>query len=70
MTAILQTSTTFASATAFGGDWREVGRELLEALESVRTEGDGMNIGFVYVTSEMMRDLPSLLKLFRRHGKS
>ena len=61
MTALLQTSSAFASATAQGADWRDVGRQILEALESIRTPDDGMNIGFLYVTSQLAADLQNLL---------
>lgn len=65
MTALLQTSAAFASAMAHGADWREVGRKLLEALESIRTENDGMNLGFIYATQELNADLVSLLALLK-----
>lgn len=65
MTAILQTSSSFACATASGADWRDVGRKVLEALESVRTEGDGMNIGFIYATPQLAGDMTALLSLLK-----
>lgn len=63
--AILQTSAAFAAATATGADWREVGRKILESLESARTQNDGMNIGFLYATSDLAADLPALLSLLK-----
>lgn len=65
MTAILQTSSYFASSTASGSDWRDVGRKILESLESVRTENDGMSLGFVYVTHALKEHLPELLTLLK-----
>lgn len=65
MTAILETSSMFASATAEGVDWRDVGRKILEKLESVRTDDDGMSIGFLYVTDPLAEDLASLLALLK-----
>lgn len=62
---LLQTSNAFASATASGADWREVGRKILEMLESIRTEGDGMNVGFLYTTAALAPDLTSLLSLLK-----
>jgi small ligand-binding sensory domain FIST len=61
----LHTSTAFASVLASGADWREVGRKILESLESIRTEGDGMNVGFLYTTAELGSDLTSLLTLLK-----
>lgn len=65
MTAILQTSSIFASSSASGADWREVGRKILESLETVRTENDGMCVGFIYVTNALKDDLPALLTLLK-----
>ncbi len=65
MTAILQTSSAFASATASGADWREVGRKILESLESVRTDQDGMNVGFLYTTPHLAADMSPLLSLLK-----
>ncbi len=65
MSAILQTSSAFASATASGADWRDVGRKILESLESIRTEGDGMNIGFLYTTPHLAGDMTALLTLLK-----
>ncbi|HEY8963635.1 MAG TPA: FIST N-terminal domain-containing protein [Alphaproteobacteria bacterium] len=65
MSAILHTSTHFACAVADGADWREVGRKILEALEGIRTEGDGMSIGFFYATEELAPDYSSLLSLLK-----
>lgn len=63
--AILQTSAAFASATATGADWREIGRKIIESLESIRTDNDQMNIGFLYVTDHVAEDIPALLSLLK-----
>jgi small ligand-binding sensory domain FIST len=65
MSAFLQTSSTFASAVASGADWRDVGRKILESLESIRTDKDGMTVGFLYVTPELSDDLAALLALLK-----
>lgn len=65
MTAILHTSTHFACVVADGADWREVGRKLLEAIESIRTDNDGMSIGFLYTTDDLAPDYGSLLSLLK-----
>lgn len=61
----LFTSTQFASASASGADWRECCKKVLEALESVRTEDAGFNIGFLYITDALAGDAGSILTLFR-----
>jgi len=61
----LLTSTAFACMAASGSDWRDVGRKILEKIETVRTEEDGMTIGFIYVTQELGPDLTSLLSLLK-----
>ena len=61
----LLTSTAFACMAASGIDWRDIGRKILEKIETVRTEEDGMTIGFLYVTQELGHDMPSLLSLLK-----
>lgn len=61
----LLTSTAFACMATSGTDWRDVGRKILEKIETVRTEEDGMTIGFIYVTQELGSDLTSLLSLLK-----
>jgi len=61
----LLTSTAFACMAAPGTDWRDVGRKILEKIETVRTEDDGMTIGFIYVTQELGPDFASLLSLLK-----
>ncbi|MCB1682632.1 MAG: FIST C-terminal domain-containing protein [Rhodospirillales bacterium] len=59
------TSKNFASAAASGADWRDASKAVLEQLESIRTEQDGFNFGFLYI-SDMLADFaPSILNLFR-----
>jgi len=65
MAAILHTSSQFACVTASGADWREVGRKILESLESIRTEGDGMTLGFLYATEKLCPDFAALLTLLK-----
>ncbi len=50
---------------ARGADWREVSRKILESLESVRTDADGMNIGFLYTTDVLTGDLEAMLSLLK-----
>ncbi|MBU6235505.1 MAG: FIST C-terminal domain-containing protein [Alphaproteobacteria bacterium] len=65
MSAILQTSSLFASATARGTDWRDIGRKILETIEGIRTPDDGMNTGFLYTTYALGEDAASLLALLK-----
>ncbi len=59
------TSKSFASAAASGTDWRDTSKAVLEQLESIRTEEDQFNFGFLYI-SDMLADFaPSILNLFR-----
>ncbi|MGN7437374.1 MAG: FIST signal transduction protein [Alcanivorax sp.] len=59
------TSTHFASASASGKDWRDTSKKVLEKLESVRTESDSYNFGFIYITDELADDASSIYNLFR-----
>lgn len=59
------TSTHFASSIAAGTDWRDCSKAVLEQLEDIRTEGDGFNFGFLYVSDLLAGDLDSILNLFR-----
>lgn len=65
MSQTLFTSSGFASAAASGDDWREVGRKILESLDSIRTPDDGMNVGFIYATDHLGGDVASLLSLLK-----
>lgn len=59
------TSRTFASCAASGNDWREASKSVLEQLETIRTEGDGFNFGFLYVSDMLAEYAPSIVNLFR-----
>lgn len=59
------TSRTFASCAASGNDWREASKSVLEQLETIRTEGDGFNFGFLYISDMLAEYAPSILNLFR-----
>lgn len=61
----LTTSTHFASTIVSGADWRETAKRALEELQGVRTENDGMNFGFLYVTDVLAEDAGSILTLFK-----
>lgn len=65
MAHTLFTSSGFASAYATGEDWRDIGRKILESLESIRTPDDGMNIGFLYASDPLGGDVASLLSLLK-----
>lgn len=59
------TSKYFASAAAGGTDWRSTAKNVLELLESVRTQDDGFNFGFIYVSDHLSEDAVSIINLFR-----
>lgn len=61
----LTTSSRFASAIDCGTDWRDTSKKVLEQLEQARTENDGFNIGFIYVSDHLCDDLSSILSLFK-----
>lgn len=61
----LYTSTRFASAAASGVDWRDAAKKVLEALRPSRTQGDGFNIGFLYISDLLAEDAPGILTLFK-----
>jgi small ligand-binding sensory domain FIST len=58
-------SSHFVSASADGGDWREISKKVLEALDAARTDGFKPNIGFLYITDSLAADASSILTLFR-----
>lgn len=58
-------SSRYISAAATGENWRDIGKKVLEELESRRTEGFRPNIGFLYVTDALAADAASILTLFR-----
>lgn len=59
------TSSSFASICVSGTGWRDTAKKALEALEAVRTEGQGFNIGFLYVSDALAHDAGSILTLFK-----
>lgn len=61
----LKTSTHFASAWAEGTDWRDTAKTVLEKLETIRTEGDGFSLGFLYITDDLADDAAGILNLFK-----
>lgn len=61
----LTTSSRFASAIDSGTDWRDTSKKVLEQLEQARTENDGFNIGFLYVSDHLCDNLSSILGLFK-----
>ena len=61
----LLTSTDFASASANGTDWRDTSKAVLEQLDSIRTENDGFNFGFLYISDHLADDASSIYNLFR-----
>jgi len=61
----LTTSSQFASSIAVGSDWRDTSKAVLEELESILTEGADFNIGFIYVSDYLAKDMESILGLFR-----
>ncbi|HTK83899.1 MAG TPA: FIST C-terminal domain-containing protein [Patescibacteria group bacterium] len=56
-------SNRFASASAAGTDWRDAARRVLEQLEKARLPAS--NIGFLYITGELVDEAASILDLFR-----
>jgi len=59
------TSTDFASACASGTDWRDTSKSVLEKLDSIRTEGDEFNFGFIYISDYLADDATSIYNLFK-----
>lgn len=61
----LTTSSQFASVIETGTDWRDTAKKVLEQLESIRTENDKFNIGFLYVSDYLADNFSSILNLFK-----
>lgn len=61
----LFTSSQFAAATAYGSDWRDTCKIILEKLESVKTDNAGFNLGFLYISDHLADDAESILNLFK-----
>lgn len=61
----LTTSDKFASAYAVGTDWRDVSRKVLTLLEEIRTGDGDFQLGFLYMTEELVPDAENILALFK-----
>ncbi len=61
----LFTSTSFASTSASGTDWRDTSKKVLEQLESVRQNPDSFNFGFLYISDHLAEDATSIFNLFK-----
>ena len=61
----LTTSDKFASAYAVGTDWRDVSRKVLTMLEEIRTGDGDFQLGFLYMTEELVPDAENILGLFK-----
>ena len=61
----LITSSKFASVSASGTDWRDTAKNVLEQLESIKTDGVKFNLGFVYISDELVADAVSIVNLFK-----
>jgi small ligand-binding sensory domain FIST len=61
----LATSSQFASIIETGSDWRDTAKKVLEKLESIRTDEDSFNIGFLYVSDYLADNFSSILTLFK-----
>lgn len=59
------TSSRFVSTIATGENWRDISKNVLEQLESVRTQGFQPNVAFLYVTESLAADASSILTLFK-----
>ena len=55
----------FISTAATGADWRDVTRNLLEALEGAGSAGEKYNLGFLYLSDLLVEDAESMLGLLR-----
>lgn len=61
----ITTSSQFASVIETGTDWRDTSKKVLEQLESIRTDNQNFNIGFLYVSDHLADDLTSIVNLFK-----
>ncbi|PCJ97080.1 MAG: histidine kinase [Zetaproteobacteria bacterium] len=61
----LFTSTSFASTSASGTDWRDTSKKVLEQLESVRQHPNSFNLGFLYISDHLAEDATSIFNLFK-----
>lgn len=61
----VKTSSHFISIFARGTDWRDTSKNFLEELQKLRTDGDGLTLGFLYITDHLAQDAGSILNLCR-----
>ncbi len=61
----LVTSSSFVSVAASGDNWRDIGKNILEQIDSVKTDGFKPNVGFLYVTESLVDDSSTLLTLLK-----
>jgi small ligand-binding sensory domain FIST len=62
---MLHTTDRFISVSAAGTDWRDTARSVIEQLESARTENDGLNVGFIYISDVLSPHAEDILTLFK-----
>ncbi len=58
-------TTSFASASAAGADWREAAKAVLEQLAGAVADRNDFTIGFLYVSDLLAEDMTTILNLFR-----
>lgn len=63
--ATIVSSPSFTALSAQGTDWRVCTKQILEALEEIRTEGWQPDVGFVYVTEDLAGDMGAIVDLLR-----
>ena len=61
----LFTTDRFISASAAGTDWRDTARVVLGDVEKARTDHDGMNVGFIYISDLLADRATDIIELFR-----
>lgn len=59
------TSSSFASASAEGMDWRDTARKVLEKLEKAITKDGQFTLGFLYISDQLADDAESIFNLFK-----
>ena len=60
----VHTSSQFISAMAYGEDWRDASKTLLEELEAAKKDNADFNFGFLYITDNLAGDASSIVNLF------
>lgn len=58
-------STKFVSIIRSGENWRDISKSVLEDFNAIKTEGFKPNVGFIYITEELLADAASILTLFK-----